>query len=549
MSRVRANLAALSVLRTVQQQGRPATPAEQEVLARWSGWGAVPEVFDDRRAEYAWAREQLAVLLSAAELAAARRNTLNAHYTDAAFVKAMWEAVQALGFEGGRVLEPGCGSGNFIAFAPAAARLTGIELDPVTAGIAALLYPDAEIRAESFADSRDGEGSYDLAIGNVPFGNMVLHDRRHNQAGHSIHNHFIIKALRLVRPGGLAAVLTSRYTMDARNPAARREIASLADLIGAIRLPGGAHQRAAGTAVVTDLLVLRRREPGRQPDSPAWEQTRHAELDGAQVPVNEYFLDHPEMVLGRMGAVHGAYRADDLVVRASGDTITGLSAALKALTDDARRRGLTYAPADRVTEIPSPAVAASGGQAQPDGYLRARPDGTFTKTVYGTEQPHAGAGQPGSRTAAAACAARRRAGAARGRGRLRRRQSRAQRAAGRAGPPLRQLLRRLRAAEPVLAAAHRPDQPGHRRAGGGTDQAAAGRVRRRPVRPAGVRPGGIRPGRAARRQGGHLPGTGHRPPLAAARRRHPGRRAGHLPGCLRRGAAGRDRPAARHHRG
>ena len=362
---------------------------------------------------------------------------------------------------------------------------------------------------------------------------MVLHDRRHNQAGHSIHNHFIIKALRLVRPGGLAAVLTSRYTMDARNPAARREIASLADLIGAIRLPGGAHQRAAGTDVVTDLLVLRRREPGRQPDSPAWEQTRHAELDGAQVPVNEYFLDHPEMVLGRMGAVHGAYRADDLVVRASGDTITGLSAALKALTDGARRRGLTYAPADRVTEVPSPAVAAPGGQAQPDGYLRARPDGTFTKTVYRHRAAACGAGQPGSRAAAAACAARRRAGAARGRGRLRRRQSRAQRAAGRAGPPLRQLLRRLRAAEPVRAAAHRPDQPGHRRAGSGADQAAAGRVRRRPVRPAGVRPGGIRPGRAARRQGGHLPGTGHRPPLAAARRRHPGRRAGHLPGCLR----------------
>ena len=389
MSRVRANLAALSVLRTVQQQGCPATPAEQEVLARWSGWGAVPEVFDDRRAEYAWAREQLAALLSAAELAAARRNTLNAHYTDAAFVKAMWEAVQALGFAGGLVLEPGCGSGNFIAFAPAAARLTGIELDPVTAGIAALLYPDADIRGESFADTRDAEGSYDLAIGNVPFGNMVLHDRRHNQAGHSIHNHFIIKALRLVRPGGLAAVLTSRYTMDARNPAARREIASLADLIGAIRLPGGAHQRAAGTHVVTDLLVLRRREPGRQPDSAAWEMTRHADLDGAQVPVNEYFLDHPEMVLGRMGAVHGAYRADDLVVRASGDTIAGLSAALKALTDDAERRGLTYAPADRVTEIPSAAFAASGSQTQPDGYLRARLDGTFTKTVFGTEQPHA----------------------------------------------------------------------------------------------------------------------------------------------------------------
>jgi predicted RNA methylase len=358
------------------------------VLGRWSGWGAVPEVFDDRRAEFAWAREQLAVLLSAAELAAARRNTLNAHYTDAAIVKAMWAAVQALGFDRGRVLEPGCGSGNFIAFAPGGAEVTGIELDPVTAGIASLLYPGAEIRAESFAGSSDPEGSYDLAIGNVPFGDMVLHDRRHNPAGHSIHNHFIVKALRLVRPGGLVAVLTSRYTMDARNPAARREISSLADLAGAIRLPGGAHQRAAGTSVVTDLLVLRRREPGRQPGETGWEKTRHAELDGAQVPVSEYFLDRPEAVLGQMGAAGGAYRDGDLVVRPSGDTISALSAALDALACHARLRGLTYMSADQAADT-SPAAAAEARQsAEPDGYLRARADGTFTKVVYGTEQPH-----------------------------------------------------------------------------------------------------------------------------------------------------------------
>ena len=143
MSRVRANLAALSVLRAVQREARPATAAEQDMLGRWSGWGAVPEAFDDRREEFGWAREQLAVLLSPAELAAARRNTLNAHYTDAALVEAMWTAVRALGFDRGRVLEPGCGSGNVIAFAPAGAQVTGIELDPVTAGIAALLHPGA----------------------------------------------------------------------------------------------------------------------------------------------------------------------------------------------------------------------------------------------------------------------------------------------------------------------------------------------------------------------------------------------------------------------
>jgi hypothetical protein len=171
-----------------------------------------------------------------------------------------------------------------------------VELEPVTAQIAAALYPDAGIVNESFAGTRDREGTYDLAIGNVPFGALRLTGRQHNPGGHSIHNHFIIKALHLVRPGGLVAVVTSRYTMDARNPAARREIAGLADLTGAVRLPG------------------------REPDGTGWEQTRMAELDGTQIPVNEYFLDHPDAVLGDLRAVRGAYSAEDLVVASAGDT-------------------------------------------------------------------------------------------------------------------------------------------------------------------------------------------------------------------------------------
>ena len=325
------------------------------MLARWSGWGAVPEVFDPDRADYQWAREQLAGLLSPQEMAAAARNTLNAHYTDAAIVQAVWAAVQGLGFTGGRVLEPGCGSGNFIAFAPDSAQMTGVELDPVTAGIAAALHPHAQILPESFAATRDPDGCYDLAIGNVPFGKAALHDKRHNPAGHSIHNHFIIKSLHLVRPGGLVAVLTSRYTMDARNPAARREIAALADLVGAVRLPTGAHQRAAGTSVVTDLLILRRREPGREPDATPWEQARMTELDGAQVPVSEYFLDHPEKVLGEMGGVSGAYRAGDLAVSPSDDTQGDLTRALGEIVASARQRGLAWTPA----AAPEPAAAAT----------------------------------------------------------------------------------------------------------------------------------------------------------------------------------------------
>jgi len=357
------------------------------VLARWSGWGAVPEVFDNDGHEYAWAREQLTELLSPAELAAARRTTLNAHYTDAALVQAIWDCALKLGFGGGRVLEPGSGSGNFIAFAPDGAQVTGIELDPVTAGIAAALHPSAEIRAESFAASRDDDATYDLAIGNVPFGKAVLLDKRHNPSKQAIHNHFIVKSLRLTRPGGLVMLLTSRYTMDARNPSARREIAALADLVAAIRLPSGAHQRAAGTGVVTDLLILRRREAGREPEPTAWEQARLVPLDGAQVPVNEYFLHHPEHVLGDLAAVHGAYRADDLVVRPVGtDLAAALARALDSVVATARSRGLTWTPA-------APAVASrdrepAARSQEPDGYLLARDDGTFARIERGTEVPH-----------------------------------------------------------------------------------------------------------------------------------------------------------------
>ncbi len=353
-------------------------------MARWSGWGAVPEVFDDSRDEFAWAREQLAGVLTEPELKAAARSTLNAHYTDAALVQAIWAAAGWLGFDGGEVLEPGCGSGNFIGFAPWTARMTGVELEPVTAAIAASLYPGATILPGSFAGTRFPEGSFDLVIGNVPFGQVALHDPRHNRSGHSIHNHFIVKSLHLTRPGGLVVVLTSRYTMDARNPAARREIAAMADLVGALRLPGGAHQRAAGTAVVTDLLILRRREPGRPRDHPEWEQARLTSLDGTQVPVNEYFLNHPDAVLGDMGAVNGTYRADDLVVTPTGDTINALTCGLERIAADAHVRHLTWTPRTAPASArPEPRAASQ----HPDGYLQARPDGTFTEVADGVAIP------------------------------------------------------------------------------------------------------------------------------------------------------------------
>jgi SAM-dependent methyltransferase len=384
VTRVRANLAALTTLRHIQNEHRPATAEEQRILAHWSGWGAVPEVFDDRRDEFTWARDQLTGLLTPSELAAAARNTLNAHYTDAALVQAMWSAAQQLGFHAGTVLEPGCGSGNFIGFAPPTAHMTGVELEPRTAAIAAALYPQATIIPGSFADTRLPDSSFDLVIGNVPFGNAALHDPRHNRSGHSIHNHFILKSLNLTRPGGLVMVLTSRYTMDARNPAARREIAALADLVGALRLPTRAHQRAAGTGVITDLLILRRREPDRQPDPTAWEQARMTELDGTPIPVNEFFLDHPESVLGQLRATGGTYRADDLAVAPAGDTIEAFTRSLTRIAADAVLRGLTWTPPS--TESPRPAEATASPH--PDGYLQGQPDGTFTEVADGTPIPH-----------------------------------------------------------------------------------------------------------------------------------------------------------------
>ena len=354
-------------------------------------------MFDITRQQFAWAREHLSGLLTEQELAAAARSTINAHYTDAALVQAIWAAAQQFGFDGGHVLEPGCGSGNFIGFAPATAHMTGVELEPVTAAIAAALYRSATIIPGSFADTRAPEDSFDLVIGNVPFGQVTLHDPRHNRAGHSIHNHFIIKSLHLTRPGGLVMVLTSRYTMDARNPAARREIASLADLAGALRLPGGAHQRAAGTSVVTDLLILRRREPGRQPDATAWEQARLTDLDGAQVAVNEYFLDHPEAVLGELGATNGAYRADDLVVTPAGDTIEAFTRGLEHITTSARARGLAWTPSHRGHDQAGSGAAVPAPGRVPAGPRRRhvhRGRGRRSPAVRGPPQPDRGVARP-----------------------------------------------------------------------------------------------------------------------------------------------------------
>lgn len=337
-------------------EDRWATADEQKVLARWAGWGAVPQVFDEDLDRFADQRAEVRRLLRTEEAwAQARRTTLNAHYTSASVVRSMWQAVEALGFDGtGRVLEPGCGSGNFIGLAPAGASLTGIELDATTAEIARHLYgAKATIHATGFEGHRVDDGTYDLVIGNVPFAKVTPHDPRHNRGRHALHNYFLIKSLHLLRPGGLVVALTSRYTLDARNPAARREMAAVADLVSALRLPGRAFAASSGTDVVVDLLVLRRRLPGQEPSGPPWARTVPANIDlGGQatdpaepLDVNEYFDAHPDHILGRLTAGRGMYREHELTVTPTGPVDEQLPAALDRIVADARSRGATLSPA------------------------------------------------------------------------------------------------------------------------------------------------------------------------------------------------------------
>lgn len=342
-ARFRANVAAIETARLLVEQERPASSDEQQTLARWSSWGAVPDVFDESKTDWTTEREQLRSLLTPDEWDAAARTTINAHYTDPLIVRQMWRAMTALGFDGGRVLEPGSGLGTFLGLAPETARMTGVELDPVTAAISRALYPHAEVRGESFADTRLPEASFDAAIGNVPFSDVTLHDPVHNPTRLSMHNHFILKSLRLTRPGGMVAVLTSQYTMDAQNPGARREMAMLADLVGAVRLPAGAHRRTAGTDVVTDLLILRRREDGQPPEDDLWETVTLISVGGQRAKVNAYFDHYPEHVLGTLSIRQGMYSKQAITVDGDLDRLeTDLADVLDQITFTARRRNLAF---------------------------------------------------------------------------------------------------------------------------------------------------------------------------------------------------------------
>lgn len=378
------------MLRELQAQERAATEAERATLARWGSWGAtgVAEIFDESRPEYEADRAELRELLNETEYAAARRTVINAHYTDPAIAAEIWGALQGLGFQDGRALEPGSGAGTFIGLAPEGAQMTGVELDPVTAAISQAIYPEASIRAESFADTRMPGSVFDAAVGNVPFSKNSLHDPRHNAVGHSMHNHFILKSLALTRPGGLVGVISSAFTLDAQNPAARREMAATADLLGAVRLPTGAHRRAAGTDALTDVLIFRRRLPGEEPLDLSWVESTTVELGGMEARMNTYFLNHPERILGQPTVGNGMYGAATLTVRAEDLTATGeqLRAQLTAVAEEALAQGRGMAEHTGEQQLEAAALIPASEQEQV-GHITAREDGTFTQVT--TEGVHA----------------------------------------------------------------------------------------------------------------------------------------------------------------
>ena len=306
------NIKAIATLKQIEQENRHATLEEQHLLSQYVGWGGLADAFDQDKPAWAAEYSELKELLTPEEYAAARGSTLNAHYTSPTVIKAIYEAVGRMGFETGNILEPSCGVGNFFGMLPesmAGSKLYGVELDPISGRIAKQLYPKADITVVGF-ETTDRRDFYDLAIGNVPFGQYQVNDKAYNKLGFSIHNYFFAKALDQVRAGGVVAFVTSRYTMDAKDSTVRRYLAQRAELLGAIRLPNNAFRANAGTDVVSDIIFLQKRD--RPLDiSPEWTQISQTE-DG--FAINRYFLDHPEMVLGRPTAENTQYGKQDYTV-------------------------------------------------------------------------------------------------------------------------------------------------------------------------------------------------------------------------------------------
>lgn len=311
-AKFRANMAAINLLKELEFEGAQATPEQQEILSRYVGWGGLADAFDESKDNWKDEFAELYAALSPEEYTAARASTLNAHYTSPTVIKAIYEAVGSMGFQTGNILEPAMGVGNFFGLLPQemqGSRLYGVELDSITGRIAKQLYPKADITVAGF-ETTDRRDFFDLAIGNVPFGQYQVNDRAYNKLGFSIHDYFFAKTLDQVRPGGVIAFVTSRYTMDKQSPEVRKYIVQRAELLGAIRLPNNAFKANAGTDVVSDIIFLQKRD--RPIDiEPEWV---HLGENADGFAINQYFIDHPEMVLGRQTSESTQYGRQDFTV-------------------------------------------------------------------------------------------------------------------------------------------------------------------------------------------------------------------------------------------
>ena len=311
-TKCRANIEAIQLLKYLERNGFQASPEQQDVLSSYVGWGGIPEVFDESKSEWSKEYAELKALLTPEEYDAARGSTLNAHYTSPAVIRAIYEAVGGMGFEGGRILEPSMGVGNFFGLLPenmANSQLYGVELDSITGRIAKQLYPKADITVAGF-ETTNRPGFFDLAVGNVPFGQYHVHDPEYDRLGFSIHNYFAAKMLDQVRPGGIVAFVTSRYTLDAKDESVRRYLAERGEMLGAIRLPNNAFRANAGTDVVSDIIFLQKREAPAT-ELPDWV---HVGTTPEGFTVNRYFIDHPDMVLGTPTAKSTQYGRQDYTV-------------------------------------------------------------------------------------------------------------------------------------------------------------------------------------------------------------------------------------------
>ena len=312
-AKYRMNTDVIRLLKQLEAENRLAEPDEQEVLSKYVGWGALPMAFDEGKAEWETEYAELRELLTPEEYAAARASTLNAHYTSPVVIQAMYSALKSFGFKTGNILEPACGIGNFFGMLPdemRGSKLYGIELDPVTGRIARQLYQTANIAIQGFEDTNLPDSFFDVAIGNVPFGDYSVSDRKYDKEHMLIHDYFIAKSLDKVRPGGIVAFVTSSGTLDKQNPAARRFIAKRAELVGAIRLPNNAFQKNAGTSVVTDILFLQKRDRPIEVE-PEWV---HLGKTDEGYTINQYFIDNPQMILGTLTTESTQYGRQETTV-------------------------------------------------------------------------------------------------------------------------------------------------------------------------------------------------------------------------------------------